>query len=141
MEPAMPYARDIMPSTPANSRFWAFVQERPLVAAGLGLAIGAFLATLLPPTQTENQMLGEGSDEVKQRARAAVKEAAEHLKAAANRTADAAREFAARVAADAVAAEEQGYPAGTLRAAHEQPSEGRASAGEMIRAGEATIRR
>lgn len=137
----MPYAENITPTALSNSRLWGFVQERPLVAAGIGLAVGAFLAALLPPTRTENQMLGEASDEVRRRARSTVKEEAEHLKAAANRTADTAREYAARVADDAVAtAEKQAYPAGTLRAEHEQASEQR-PAGETVRPGEATIRR
>ena len=84
----MPYAEDMMPTALSHSRFWSFVQERPLVAAGIGVAFGAFLATLLPPTRTENDMLGEASDQVRRRARHAIKDEAEHLRGAANRSAD-----------------------------------------------------
>lgn len=117
----MAYAQDIVPTSFSTSRFWTFVQEQPLVAAALGLAFGAFLAALLPRTRTENAMLGGASDELKERARAAAKEEAENLKAVASRTADAAREGAGQVAERAAAAAEQeGYPAGTLRAEHQQ---------------------
>lgn len=121
----MSYLDDTARSWQSNSRFRVFIQERPLVAAGLGLAIGAALAGLLPTTRTENEMLGTTSDEMKRRGRAFAKEEAESLKGAANRTFDTAKDSATHVADTAVAAaEEQGYPAGTLRSEHRRADDG-----------------
>lgn len=127
----MPLA-DSAVSTFQSSRFRSFIQDRPLVAAGLGLAVGAVLAGILPATRTENRMLGEASDEMKHRARIAAKTEAEKLQATASRTIDAAKEGAAHVADSAArAAEEQGYPAGTLRAEHGRSAESRTLAEKM----------
>lgn len=39
--------------------------EQPLVLAGLGLTLGALLGALLPPTQTEDRVMGQTSDQLK----------------------------------------------------------------------------
>jgi ElaB/YqjD/DUF883 family membrane-anchored ribosome-binding protein len=52
----------------------AFLKEQPLVAAGLGLAVGAAIGALLPSTEAENRLMGETSDALKDRARAAAGE-------------------------------------------------------------------
>ena len=43
----------------------SFVTEQPLLCAAIGVAIGAALASLLPSTETEDQLMGEASDAVK----------------------------------------------------------------------------
>lgn len=52
-------------------RFQNFLQEQPIVAGGLGLALGAFIGALIPPTATEDRALGHVSDEAAVRAREA----------------------------------------------------------------------
>jgi ElaB/YqjD/DUF883 family membrane-anchored ribosome-binding protein len=44
-----------------------FVREQPLVLAGIGLAIGAALGAAVPVTRTENELMGEKADELKER--------------------------------------------------------------------------
>jgi len=46
-----------------------FSKEQPLVLAGLGLAVGAVIGALLPPTETEDRLLGETADDAKETAR------------------------------------------------------------------------
>ena len=46
-----------------------FCNEQPLVIAGLGLALGAALGSVLPSTETERRLMGAPSDSVKRRAR------------------------------------------------------------------------
>jgi uncharacterized protein YjbJ (UPF0337 family) len=116
----------------AGTTLWHLFQEQPLVAAGLGLAIGAAIGAALPSTEAENRMLGETSDEVKRRARALAEEQAakarhvaeetyevakESVSQAAEEVTNAAKERASQVVDEAThAAEEEGFPAGTVRA-------------------------
>ncbi len=44
-----------------------FCREQPLVLAGVGLAVGAAIGALLPETEFENRLMGDASDEVKER--------------------------------------------------------------------------
>ena len=39
-----------------------FYRDQPLIAGSLGIAIGAALGALVPPTEMEDEMLGEASD-------------------------------------------------------------------------------
>jgi ElaB/YqjD/DUF883 family membrane-anchored ribosome-binding protein len=50
-----------------KDRAWSFIHEQPVLAAGIGLAIGAALAALLPSTKTEDRLMGERSDSIKKR--------------------------------------------------------------------------
>jgi ElaB/YqjD/DUF883 family membrane-anchored ribosome-binding protein len=59
------------------------LHEQPLIAAGIGLAIGAALGTALPSTDAENRLMGSTSDEVKDRARQAAAGQYERVKDAA----------------------------------------------------------
>ncbi len=52
----------------SGNAFVDFCREQPMVLAGLGLALGAVVGALLPATETENQLVGESSDRVKERA-------------------------------------------------------------------------
>jgi len=44
------------------------LDRNPLLVGGAGLAIGAFIAASLPPSDAENRMLGERSDDLKDKA-------------------------------------------------------------------------
>jgi Protein of unknown function (DUF3618) len=46
-----------------------FCRDQPLVLAGLGIALGAALGSALPSTETEDQWMGDVSDEVKEQTR------------------------------------------------------------------------
>jgi len=105
-------------------------RDQPLIAAGLGLAIGALIGTALPSTEAEDRFVGETSDEVKARARAMAREQADKAKHVVEQTYEAAKESASglasavaenasEVAARAArAAQHEGFPVGTLRAEH-----------------------
>jgi len=43
----------------------SFISEQPLLCAAIGVAVGAAIATMLPPTETEDEWIGEASDAVK----------------------------------------------------------------------------
>jgi hypothetical protein len=51
-----------------------FCCDQPLVLAGLGVALGAAVGAAFPSTETEGQLMGEASDEVKERTRAFAQE-------------------------------------------------------------------
>ncbi|WP_010629915.1 DUF3618 domain-containing protein [Halomonas sp. KM-1] len=61
----------------AGSQTIHFVQEHPLVAGALGVAVGAVLGSLFAPTRAENRHLGEMRDRAVQRAEEAGQEQAE----------------------------------------------------------------
>jgi ElaB/YqjD/DUF883 family membrane-anchored ribosome-binding protein len=44
----------------------SYLNEQPLLLAGLGIAIGAALGAALPSSQTENDLMGETSDRLKE---------------------------------------------------------------------------
>src|SRR5436190_9059426 len=49
----------------SNRQAVALVRDQPLILVGLGLAVGSILGALLPGTKTEDQLMGEVSDELK----------------------------------------------------------------------------
>ena len=49
----------------ANS-FAAFLKDEPLVLAGIGVALGAAVGALFPASETEDRLMGEASDNVKE---------------------------------------------------------------------------
>lgn len=53
---------------------WGFLQEQPLVLAGLGLAIGGLLGASLPSSEVEDALMGEASDTAKSEARSFAQE-------------------------------------------------------------------
>jgi ElaB/YqjD/DUF883 family membrane-anchored ribosome-binding protein len=87
-----------------------FISNQPLLSAALGIAVGAAIASLLPRTTQEDQLMGGTSDTVKG---AASQIASEQL--------DAVKESAARVVRKArhVAEEEGLTPAAGSDAAHD----------------------
>jgi len=73
-----------------------FARDHPMVLAGAGLALGAALAALLPPTRAEDEYLGEARDRTLDRAKETASEQAEHLRERAQSVRDAARQEAER---------------------------------------------
>jgi len=49
-------------------QFGRLVSDQPIIAASIGLALGAVLAAAIPATETENSLMGAASDAVKQQA-------------------------------------------------------------------------
>jgi hypothetical protein len=70
--------------TAATSRdIFDFCRDQPLVMAGLGLALGAAMGAAFPSTETERQLMGESSDEVKEQTRALAAESYERSRSVA----------------------------------------------------------
>jgi len=65
------------------------VREQPLVLAGLGLALGALIGATLPRSETEDEMLGRTSDQLKDKAAGIAKETAATAVSAADQAAQA----------------------------------------------------
>jgi hypothetical protein len=63
-------------------------REQPLVLAGLGIALGAAVGAAFPSTETEHQLMGEASDEIKEQTRAFAKEQYEKSKSTAEAVLD-----------------------------------------------------
>lgn len=80
-----------------------FMQEEPLIVAGLGIALGALVGALLPATEIENRAMGEASDKLKRDAREATREQWERGKDIAEDGWDEAKEAARRTWEDAKA--------------------------------------
>jgi Protein of unknown function (DUF3618) len=60
-------ARHMGHNAASNARsFVDFCRSEPLVLGSMGVAIGAVLGALLPPTQTEDYLMGEKSDRLKE---------------------------------------------------------------------------
>ena len=86
-----------------------FMQEEPLVVAGLGIALGALVGALLPTTEIENRAMGETSDQLKRDARAVAREQWERGKDIAEDGWDEAKEAARRTWEDAKAEAEKSW--------------------------------
>jgi ElaB/YqjD/DUF883 family membrane-anchored ribosome-binding protein len=59
-----------------------FCKTQPLVLAGMGMALGAILGALIPPTETEDRLMGESSDQLKDKARGVAEDQTERAKSA-----------------------------------------------------------
>jgi ElaB/YqjD/DUF883 family membrane-anchored ribosome-binding protein len=89
----------------SKSAVMHWVDENPLAVAGIGAAIGAFIAAALPPSSAENAALGKSSDRLKDKAREMANDGLEK-----------ARNAAAGVASDiGAAAAREGLDAPSLR--------------------------
>jgi Protein of unknown function (DUF3618) len=91
------------------------LDEQPLVLGAIGLAIGAALGAALPPTETEDELMGETRDKALRRATEVGREQAEKVRDAAGAVASAAREEAGKQASTAKSSGEPG-PGATRQA-------------------------
>lgn len=76
----------------AGTRSWDLLTDQPLVTAGIGLAVGAALGAMLPSTETEDELLGIYSDEIKEQAQEVAGEQFEKIKSVAGQAASVAKE-------------------------------------------------
>ena len=77
-----------------GSSLGSMAQEQPLLAAGLGFALGMALGAILPATDTENSILGEQSDAVKDKAGDLAQQGYEKAKTVAQKSYEAASQAA-----------------------------------------------
>jgi hypothetical protein len=61
-----------------------FCKTQPLLLAGLGMALGAIIGALIPPTEAEDELMGKTSDQVKDQAGNIAKGQIERAKSAAD---------------------------------------------------------
>jgi hypothetical protein len=78
-----------------------FAMQNPLLVAGAGAVVGAFIAASIPPSDAENRMFGKGAEKIKDRAREAMAGGIERAGDAAAEAAGAAASAAAREGLDA----------------------------------------
>jgi ElaB/YqjD/DUF883 family membrane-anchored ribosome-binding protein len=101
-------------SNQTRNSFVDFVDRNPLLVGGIGLAIGAFIAASLPPSDAENRMFGERSDDLKDKAMEVASQGVER-----------AKDVTAGMMGDiATAADRQGLNAVGLASAVESVTEG-----------------
>lgn len=117
-------ARDGMHSARAQARQGArrvadFMDEQPLIAAGVALTVGALLGAVLPSTRRENELMGQRSDELKgtlkRETEAAVQKVEEGIKTTVRSAQQAAR-------SPSSSAQSQPSPAASLRGTNDPQS-------------------
>jgi len=81
-----------------GSAFVDLCREQPLVLTGLGIAVGAMIGALLPATETEDRLMGETSDRVKDRAQDLASEQYESAKVVGERALETAQDQAVKQA-------------------------------------------
>src|SRR5271166_2721116 len=100
----------------------SLISEQPLLCAAVGVAVGAAIASMLPPTETEDQWMGEASDAVKGAAGEAASEGFEHAKDVAGAAVERATEAAKRGAITGGAQEAARSLAEGIREATSEPT-------------------
>jgi hypothetical protein len=76
---AADYGRAARHAVQSDGALMNFCREQPMLVAGIGIAVGAALGAMIPPSRAETRVMGEASREARERATAA---AAEGLRAA-----------------------------------------------------------
>lgn len=96
-------ARSGIKSTTQNtqSALMQWVDANPLAVAGIGAAVGAFIAAALPPSSAENATLGKASDRLKDKTREMANEGLEKAKSVASEVVGDVKAAAAREGLDA----------------------------------------
>jgi ElaB/YqjD/DUF883 family membrane-anchored ribosome-binding protein len=94
-------AADISIGRNAGKAATDFIKQNPLLVAGIGAAVGAFIAASIPPSDAENRMFGAGSDVLKDKAREAAAKGIERAGNIAAEAAGSAATAAAREGLDA----------------------------------------
>jgi hypothetical protein len=100
----------------ASRSFMEFCKEQPLVLAGIGLALGAVFGAALPGTRTEDELMGETSNQLKERAQSLAAEQYEKAKAVAEHAYEEGKKEAVK------AAEKEGSAGGSELAQAAQES-------------------
>lgn len=95
---AMDSVSSRMPSTRSITNF---MQEEPMVLAGIGVALGAIIGAMLPTTRIEEQYVGPAAGSLKEQAKDAAREQWERGKQMASEGWDEAKEAASRTWEDA----------------------------------------
>lgn len=97
----------------ATGRFWDMVDDHPLVAGVMGVALGAALGASIPSTRYENRWMGDYADEATHRAKQLAQEAVDRGARAARAAVEAAKEEAGEAASNVTnaAKEEANKPA------------------------------
>lgn len=85
----------------ATSGVWDMVEEHPLVAGVMGVALGAAIGASIPSSSYENALVGEYSDQITRQAKDMAHDALDRGTRAARAAADAAREQVVNAADDA----------------------------------------
>jgi hypothetical protein len=98
----------------ASRSFLDFCKEQPLVLAGIGLALGAVFGAALPGTKTEDELMGETSDQLKERAQSLAAEQYEKASAVAEHAYEGIKEEAEKqnlaVASELAQTAQEGVP-------------------------------
>jgi hypothetical protein len=114
----------------------SFIQENPIIAGALAIALGAALALLLPSTRRERRLIGEASDEVKASVREGLEETVDRAKDVARSATEAAADVVRKEATKVREAVEGGAEsvaeevAGSGRSAVDTAAGARPSSGE-----------
>ena len=87
--------RAVETATASRDAVLSFINDNALLVAGIGAALGAFIAASIPSSDAENKMFGAGSEKLKGKAREAT---AEGIEKAGDLAADAAGAVAAAAA-------------------------------------------
>src|SRR3954447_5063448 len=77
-------------ATQAKDTLTNTYEQNPLLVAGIGLAVGALIASSLPTTSTENRLFGDTSDRLRRRAVDAAAQGLDAAKEAADNVVEAA---------------------------------------------------
>ncbi|WP_181706270.1 DUF3618 domain-containing protein [Chthonobacter rhizosphaerae] len=70
----------------ARQSFGRVIDDQPLILGAIGLAVGAALGALLPSTRTEDRMMGDTADRLKDEGYAAARDYGEQARAVASET-------------------------------------------------------
>ena len=91
-----------------STGFWDLVEDHPIVAGAMGVALGAAIGTALPGTRYEKRWVGEYADEATERAKAIAMDALDRgtraAQAAAETVVDSAKEDLRDVVSEATSA-------------------------------------
>ncbi len=99
---SMSSAMDTVSSTMPSARgVTNFMQEQPILFAGLGIALGAVIGALLPTTEIEEQYIGPTAESLKEQAKGMARDQWERGKEMAAEGWDEAKEAARRTWEDA----------------------------------------
>ncbi|HYH17290.1 MAG TPA: hypothetical protein VD995_01615 [Azospirillum sp.] len=84
----------------ATHGFWDMVEDHPLVAGVMGVALGAAIGAGIPSTRYENRWVGDYADQMTDRAKELAQDAVERGTRAARAAAEAAREHVTEATSD-----------------------------------------